>query len=535
MLQCVIIPAIKSIVQVERINRTLDEQAEPAVSSGRTYRRNDSLRSRRHFRFALLLADVVAVAASATAARLVYPTMLDPVMPLATWLSVYLIVAANRHAYAADLLRPRAPIIKRAVEALMATIAIMTLVFFYLKVGASVSRVELALTAFLSLILVGSTRAALAPLIRSRFASRAFRTVVISDGGAAPRDIENAVYVRADEWFDPTGNDPYMYDRLARIIGGANRVVVACAHERRSAWTRVLKGTGVPTEMLIPELGEFDAFGLSRWANEPTLVISQGPLRAIDAALKRGMDIVGASVALVLLAPLLVLVAMLIRLDSPGPSLFRQRRIGLGNRAFEVLKFRTMQHSLADQHGATSAERSDKRVTRIGAFLRRTSIDELPQLIVEVDILEALLPRAQYPNSYAETVHDWYGRYAKTCPKHFCKVSTPYRGNITNGPAGTDWRQWHKIAMRWVPATAAARGEITFYMDDRQVDSTVRWDRFANQSPPVPAYVPGGGSWAFSVIDRQHLVLIFGAGSKTPIRIRSVNVWQASARGNLMR
>jgi lipopolysaccharide/colanic/teichoic acid biosynthesis glycosyltransferase len=73
--------------------------------------------------------------------------------------------------------------------------------------------------------------------------------------------------------------------------------------------------------------------------------------------------------------------AAAIRIESPGPALFRQVRMGRGNRLFEILKFRTMRCEAADEAGARSASRGDDRVTRVGRLLRRTSIDELPQLI----------------------------------------------------------------------------------------------------------------------------------------------------------
>jgi lipopolysaccharide/colanic/teichoic acid biosynthesis glycosyltransferase len=98
------------------------------------------------------------------------------------------------------------------------------------------------------------------------------------------------------------------------------------------------------------------------------------------AGLKRGVDIVVALLALLLLTPLLLLVALLIKLDSPGPVLFRQRRIGLHGRPFELVKFRTMQDRPCDNGRLRQTCRDDPRVTRIGGLLRRTSVDELPQL-----------------------------------------------------------------------------------------------------------------------------------------------------------
>lgn len=81
-----------------------------------------------------------------------------------------------------------------------------------------------------------------------------------------------------------------------------------------------------------------------------------------------------------MLGPVMLAVAAAIKLDSPGPALFRQTRVGKGNRCFQIVKFRSMRVDRADAVGAVSAGRSDDRTTRVGAFIRRTSLDELPQL-----------------------------------------------------------------------------------------------------------------------------------------------------------
>ncbi|WP_209437070.1 sugar transferase, partial [Methylobacterium variabile] len=104
------------------------------------------------------------------------------------------------------------------------------------------------------------------------------------------------------------------------------------------------------------------------------------PRRGAGLALKRALDVAAAAAGLVLLLPVLLAIAVLIKLDSPGPVLFRQSRIGLGNRPFRVWKFRTM---TCCENGPVipQARRDDPRVTRVGRVLRRTSLDELPQLV----------------------------------------------------------------------------------------------------------------------------------------------------------
>jgi lipopolysaccharide/colanic/teichoic acid biosynthesis glycosyltransferase len=100
----------------------------------------------------------------------------------------------------------------------------------------------------------------------------------------------------------------------------------------------------------------------------------------VDGLAKRAVDVVVAGLLLVALSPLLLVIALAVRLDSPGPVLFRQRRIGRGSRGFTILKFRTMQVGTPDLASHLMGPGSS-RVTRVGRLLRRTSLDELPQLL----------------------------------------------------------------------------------------------------------------------------------------------------------
>jgi lipopolysaccharide/colanic/teichoic acid biosynthesis glycosyltransferase len=96
--------------------------------------------------------------------------------------------------------------------------------------------------------------------------------------------------------------------------------------------------------------------------------------------MKRLLDIAGALIALLLLSPVLVLAALAVALESGAPVLFRQQRVGLGGRTFEMLKFRSMVQDAA-RIGPYFTSGNDPRITRVGTFLRRSSVDELPQLL----------------------------------------------------------------------------------------------------------------------------------------------------------
>jgi putative colanic acid biosynthesis UDP-glucose lipid carrier transferase len=111
----------------------------------------------------------------------------------------------------------------------------------------------------------------------------------------------------------------------------------------------------------------------------PLLAVCETPFSGMNGVLKRASDMVFASVLLLLLWPILLMLAIGVRLSSPGPALFRQRRYGMYGESINVYKFRTM--SVCEDRGQIQqAQRDDPRVTRFGRFLRRTSLDELPQL-----------------------------------------------------------------------------------------------------------------------------------------------------------
>jgi Undecaprenyl-phosphate glucose phosphotransferase len=127
---------------------------------------------------------------------------------------------------------------------------------------------------------------------------------------------------------------------------------------------------------------ELAEHGLATAGRFPRMRLLERPVRDWGRIAKGLMDRVGAAVLLVLLSPLFAVIALAIRLDSPGPVFYRQLRRGLGGRPFEMLKFRSMYADRCDAPDAPirQARRDDPRFTRVGRFLRRTSLDELPQL-----------------------------------------------------------------------------------------------------------------------------------------------------------
>jgi len=142
----------------------------------------------------------------------------------------------------------------------------------------------------------------------------------------------------------------------------------------------------IATELSIGDLG-----GL------PLLTVRDIALRGWKLTLKRAVDLVGSTVAMVILSPFLALVALAIKLDSPGPVFYAQERMGLDARPFWCLKFRSMRTD-AEKNGPGWTTEKDPRVTRLGTFIRRFSVDELPQLInVVLGDMSLVGPRPERP------------------------------------------------------------------------------------------------------------------------------------------
>ena len=112
----------------------------------------------------------------------------------------------------------------------------------------------------------------------------------------------------------------------------------------------------------------------------PTLNVFEAPITDWDLVMKWLFDHVVGAIILLLAFPLMALVALAVKLDSPGPVLFRQKRFGFNNERIEVFKFRSLYHDQADPLATRVVTRNDSRVTRVGRFIRKTSLDELPQL-----------------------------------------------------------------------------------------------------------------------------------------------------------
>jgi Undecaprenyl-phosphate glucose phosphotransferase len=200
-----------------------------------------------------------------------------------------------------------------------------------------------------------------------------------------------------------------------------DQVIVALpwdAECRLLSWIKRLRTLPVDVR-LCPDLIGFHLphRDVTHLAGVPLLRVFERPLSGWAYIVKRAEDVVLASLILAFVAPFMLLLALLVRLDSRGPALYRQERFGFNNERFEVFKFRTMYQPdcVAAGEVVPQAVRDDRRVTRIGRFLRRTSLDELPQFLnVLGGSMSIVGPRPHavaHNEQYAQLIDEYLGRH----------------------------------------------------------------------------------------------------------------------------
>lgn len=303
-------------------------------------------------------------------------------------LTGYLGFALAANVYSAiNFTDPRASL-SRSVSALL--YALVAMVFFTYVAHATdqISRLAFGFGAALALGFLITGRVLFVRVALRRLEGSLLNELLICDGMETPAlPIRHRLNARA-LGLCPDLDNPEMLDRIGRHLRGFDRVVVSCPPEQRDAWTMLLRGANIDGEFLLNDRKVADAMALGRVGSYATHIVSRGPLSTSNRAAKRCLDLAITVPAILLLTPLLLIVALAIKLDSPGPVFFQQLRVGRGNQLFRIYKFRTMRTEQSDHAGARSASRDDDRITRVGRFLRRTSIDELPQLfnVIEGDM-----------------------------------------------------------------------------------------------------------------------------------------------------
>jgi len=316
---------------------------------------------------------------------------------------------------------------------------------FALKVGAEFSRATIFLFSLIGLVILIGERLLYRALLRRGLARRKFagRTAVLitddclrSGETLIPTLLKHSFHLDR-RFLLPSENEPSALDKFAADVvdyvrgSDVDEVILGINADRWSDLSRLLPGLRIlPLPVsLIPVGAAADIL------KRPTHILGEsirvelhhGPLSSFERWVKRGLDVCSASAGIVLLMPLLVITALLIKLDSPGPILFRQMRCGFNGRKFKIFKFRTMS-VLEDGLSIRQAASNDVRVTRIGRWLRRSSIDELPQLFnVLAGTMSLVGPR---PHAVA---HD----------NQFEKIVGKYAFRHHVKPGLTGWAQVH--------------------------------------------------------------------------------------------
>ena len=178
-----------------------------------------------------------------------------------------------------------------------------------------------------------------------------------------------------------------LWDEVADVVGrgGVDQVVLALPFEampRLDSLISRLDSAAVDIKV-VPDVERFVSLksGIEEFEGLPVISLRATPLVGWNRVAKRGMDIALGALGLLLVAPLMAVIALLVKLTSRGPVFFSQERMGLDGRVFRVWKFRTMRTDAEEASGPVWAVADDPRRTRVGAVLRRLSLDELPQLL----------------------------------------------------------------------------------------------------------------------------------------------------------
>jgi Undecaprenyl-phosphate glucose phosphotransferase len=285
------------------------------------------------------------------------------------------------------------------------TLAVLILIAatFFLR-QFEFSRVVIACFWVFSIVSVSLVRSSFRELLRfTRRSGYNLRHVLIVGEEALARTVAEKIRARPELGFRIRGllvGDPNMvgqqvdglnalgtYEQAGELAEALSidRVFIAIpleAYGRMEAILRSLED-GTAAVNAVPDLHQYVTLrgGVEEFGGLPLISLQDSPHHGWNQVGKRVMDIVLSSITLVITGPMLLLLAAIIKCTSPGPVLYRQERMGLDGRTFHMLKFRSMRHDAEEETGPVWAARHDERRTGVGALLRRTSLDELPQLV----------------------------------------------------------------------------------------------------------------------------------------------------------
>ena len=281
--------------------------------------------------------------------------------------------------------------IRRLIIALGATFIVLIVIGAATKTSQNYSRVWFFSWAALSCTLIPASRLGLLTVSRHRFADGAYVFRALSVGLFANPLAREAIAEFSDGQVNVA--QELRMSEFAEIEGLADLVVreeidqiyvVTPWVEAPVILQQLLQLRKLSTEIFIlPDDARIHAhhLGITTIGDRVSLRATERAINGWDLWAKRAQDIAVASSMLVLFAPFMALIALAIKLESPGPLLFRQKRVGFNGRHFELFKFRSMYVDAADADASRQTSRDDDRVTRVGKFIRSSSLDELPQFL----------------------------------------------------------------------------------------------------------------------------------------------------------
>jgi lipopolysaccharide/colanic/teichoic acid biosynthesis glycosyltransferase len=355
---------------------------EADLGSGRSGTDKSTLRVRWYA--ALLVIDCISLSAAFILGNTLWlslPFASDGLNVAVVLVPLYLGFAANSNVFSVEIFTHWRRAARRSVFSLGAAAAAEQLTSFYLRADVVLSRRVFTFDLLVGVLLLLTTRYLIHRYTRRLLNGAPLSELVICDGAgtelAGSPNTLNAEALR----LNPDLNDPEALDRIGRLLRGIDRVIISCREDRRVDWAAALKGANIRGEIVTPELSGLGSLGAHSFGGQPTLIVSIGPMDMRNRAIKRLFDLGVACVALLAFAPLMAFAALAIRLESKGPILFVQPRLGRGNQLFHIYKFRSMRADMCDVDGKQSTLRDDQRITRVGRIIRATSIDELPQIL----------------------------------------------------------------------------------------------------------------------------------------------------------
>jgi Undecaprenyl-phosphate glucose phosphotransferase len=373
----------------------------------------------------LRAADVVAIVFAGVLSYALRHGVFDP-PALYRWqlLAGSMVGAAALHCarvYTFRSLRRRSRHLGSVALAWAASALVMIAIVFFAKVADEVSRVWLLLWAVVGLAALAGVRlAGWVWLARwSRAGKLIFNVAVVGSRAAAERlaqQVERGSLgdVRLLGIFRiASGDGAGEVQALARLVRNVrvDEILMAVPCPEAEYIRRALSTLGtLPADVKLC----LDLDGAAGSLSMQSLLLSRRPLAGWRIVVKRMMDVALSAALLFLFAPLMVFLAVLVKLDSPGPVIFRQRRFGFNKQPFTVYKFRTMRCEAPDPT-VPQARRGDQRVTRLGRFLRRSSLDELPQLFnVLAGSMSLVGPRPHaivHDEKYAALIDRYFARH----------------------------------------------------------------------------------------------------------------------------